>query len=160
MGEFDNENMMVIATQRPIVSGGVQYNPLKKNVSDKKDATIIELNDGSETQYWAADGDTKNGSLIDSGLNALSAILSKPKRELSSVEQKCGKRPLFGKRRSQWQDCANKANLSNPSNAPIPDIPAMMPEKQEVKSNKTMYFVIGGIALLGLVGFYLHTQKK
>jgi hypothetical protein len=103
------------------------------------------------------DDDTKK-ALIAGGLagaTALGVALASKQRQLTAVEQSCGKRPRIGKRKKQaWQECVNR---TLPQQRPIAQAPQT---PQSTKNNKILYIVGGSIIGLGLITLLIIKLKK
>jgi hypothetical protein len=108
-------------------------------------------------EYSNVDDETKK-ALITAGVGSAAAIgtaLASRQKQLSAVEQSCGKRPKIGKRKKQaWQECVNR---TLPQQRPITQTP-QMPEAK--KDNKMLYIVGGSILGLGLITLLIYKLKK
>jgi hypothetical protein len=102
------------------------------------------------------DDDTKK-ALITAGVGgatALGVALASKQRQLTAVEQACGKKPLIGRRKKQaWQECVNK---TLPQQRPI----TQAPQTNQQKDNKMLYIVGGSIIGLGLITLLIYKLKK
>jgi hypothetical protein len=105
-------------------------------------------------EYSNVDDDTKK-ALITAGVGgatALGTALVSKQRQLTAVEQACGKRPRIGRRKKQaWQECVNR---TLPQQKPITQAP------QPTKDNKMLYIVGGSIIGLGLITLLIYKLKK
>jgi hypothetical protein len=103
------------------------------------------------------DDDTKK-ALISAGVGGAAVIgsaLASKQRQLTAVEQSCGKRPRIGRRKKEaWQECANK---TLPQQRPITQTPQ---PNQPIKDNKMLYIVGGSIIGLGLITLLIFKLKK
>lgn len=109
--------------------------------------------------FYNADGEpqTKFGKFIQgagkvtTGLqSALPYVAQISQRQRTDVKQACGRRPLFGARKQAWDKCAQSfynRQGGEPAVAPAPE--------QTSGSNNTIYYVVGGIALVGILIFAL-----
>lgn len=118
----------------------------------------MEIITNREIEYSNTDGG--KAALATAGIGAVAALgsgLLSRQKTLSEVEQKCGKRPLIkGKKRNEWQKCADKANQPPP---PI-TIPVDNSKKPMSKGLK-MGLIIGGSVLgLTLIGLLIYKMKK
>ena len=102
------------------------------------------------------DDDTKK-ALISAGVGGAAVIgsaLASKQRQLTAVEQACGKKPLVGKGKKQaWQECVNR---TLPQQRPI----AQTPQPTQQKDNKMLYIVGGSIVGLGLITLLIFKLKK
>jgi hypothetical protein len=107
-------------------------------------------------EYSNVDDETKK-ALITAGVGGAAAIgsaLASRQKQLSAVEQSCGKRPRIGRRKKQaWQECVNR---TLPQQRPITQIP--QPTQQ--KDNKMLYIVGGSIVGLGLITLLIFKLRK
>lgn len=91
--------------------------------------------------------------LIKTGVETAGSIAtglaSRGRRPLSELEQKYGKRPLLGKKRKAWEERvrAGESGKQQPQ------------EQVSSKSNNTIY-IVGGIAIVGLIVFLVIRGKK
>lgn len=102
-------------------------------------------------------------STLGQTLGTIGASAVQRQRQLSEVEQKCGKRPLFkGKKLNAWNDCAKKFNESGGGFIPTQttttttstDTPP--PPKPVPK----WVWVVSGVAVLGIVGFVIYKSTR
>ena len=102
------------------------------------------------------DDDTKK-ALISAGVGGAAVIgsaLASKQRQLTAVEQSCGKRPRIGRRKKEaWQECANR---TLPQQRPI----TQTPQPTQQKDNKMLYIVGGSIIGLGLITLLIFKLKK
>jgi hypothetical protein len=98
---------------------------------------------------------------IATGITALTALgvaaAGKPKT-LSEIEQKCGKKPLFGKnRKAQWEQCASSQNSPiNPTNQTNPTI-----QNQPMSKNLKIGLIIGsGLFIAAIIGYVIYKRNK
>jgi hypothetical protein len=98
---------------------------------------------------------------IATGVTALTALgvaaAGKPKT-LSEIEQKCGKKPLFGKnRKAQWEQCAsNQGSQTNPIIQT-----SQTNQNQPMSKNLKMGLIIGsGLFIAGIIGFVIYKRNK
>ena len=124
----------------------------------------MEIITDREIEYSHLD-DGGKAALATAGIGAVAALgggLLSRQKTLSEVEQKCGKRPLLkGKKRNEWQKCADKAN--QPAPPPMPITPSMSNSKNSKPMNKNLKLglIIGGSLLgLTLVGLLIYKMKK
>ena len=110
-----------------------------------------------EYSYSEGNEDSLKKTLIAGGLagaTALGVALASKQRQLTSVEQSCGKKPLIGKGKKQaWQECVNR---TLPQQRPI----AQTPQPTQQKDNKMLYIVGGSIVGLGLIALLIFKLKK
>ena len=107
-------------------------------------------------EYSNVDDDTKK-DLIASGIGTATAIgvaLASKQRQLTNVEQMCGKKPKLGKAKIQaWQNCANRTLPKQP----LPQSPLPQPTKND---NKMLYIVGGSIVGLGIIALLVYKLRK
>ena len=81
-------------------------------------------------------------------------MINKPKREYTDAEQKCGKKPVFGKKKkAAWSKCVETANKQAKSSGGSGSNP---PEGK----SKTLLYVGIGVGVLALVGLAIYIVKK
>jgi hypothetical protein len=107
-------------------------------------------------EYSNVDDETKK-ALITAGVGGAAAIgsaLASRQKQLSAVEQSCGKRPRIGRRKKQaWQECVNR---TLPQQRPI----TQAPQPTQPKDNKMLYIVGGSIVGLGLITLLIFKLRK
>lgn len=108
-------------------------------------------------EYSNIDDDTKK-ALVTAGVGgatALGVALASKQRQLTAVEQVCGKKPLVGRGKKQaWQECVNR---TLPKQTPPPSPPSSSPQQN---NNKMLLIVGGSIVGLGLIGLLIYKLKK
>lgn len=82
------------------------------------------------------------------------AVLSKPKT-LSEIEQKCGKKPKFGKnKKAQWDQCASSQAGPLPTNQPNPT-------NQPMSKNLKIGLIVGsGLFIATIIGYVIYKRNK
>jgi hypothetical protein len=97
------------------------------------------------------------GALGQAGSQIASGILQG--RQLTEVEQKCGKRPAFkGKKRNEWNDCVKQfAQTSTIPTSTVTTITDTPPPKKPVP---TWVWVVSGVAVLGVIGLIIYKTTK
>lgn len=101
-------------------------------------------------------------STIGQTVGQLGSSAIQRQRQFTEVEQKCGKKPILpGKRRNAWDACAieyaKSANIPTSVLAgPEPSATAPQPEKKV----PTWAWVVGGVAVLGIVGLVIYKSTK
>lgn len=107
-------------------------------------------------EYSYIDDDTKK-ELINAGIGTATAIgtaLASKQRQLSNVEQMCGKKPKLGRRKKEaWQECVNRT-LPKQTFTPPPT------NKPQSNNNKTLLIVGGSIVGLALITILILKLKK
>ena len=105
--------------------------------------------------------DAGKAAAVTAGVGAAAtlgaALAQRQKRPLSEVEQKCGKKPLFGKKKKQaWQDCVNKTNeaVKAPASAINP------PPPSAGNKNKTLIIASISVVVLAVVGVVIYKMRK
>lgn len=97
--------------------------------------------------------DAKQG--IAAAQNLLTGFINKPKREYTEAEQKCGKKPVFGKKKkAAWNKCVETAN--KPAKTSGGDANQNAPEQR----SKTLLYVGIGVGVLALVGVVIYIARK
>lgn len=90
------------------------------------------------------------------------SALAQRQRQLTEVEQKCGKRPIVpGKRRKAWESCAAEYARSagaTPIVATAPEITASAAQPR--RRVPTWAWVVGGVAVAGIIGFVIYRSTK
>lgn len=105
--------------------------------------------DDAETDY------AKQGIAAAQGL--VTSLINKPKREFTEAEQKCGKKPVFGKKKkAAWNKCVETANKPAKSSGGIGS--GTKGERKE--KSKTLLYVGIGVGVLALVGVAIYIAKK
>ena len=120
-----------------------------------------------------ADGDTTttakspmNPDALKAGADVLTGIgtaLVSKQRQLTEIEQRCGKKPLGKKQRAQWQKCvdANGGLAMQPTTPPTQEQP--IPDtntKQPMSKNMKIGLIAGGIVLLGVIGYVIYKSNQ
>jgi len=118
----------------------------------------MEIITDREIEYSHLD-DGGKAALATAGIGAVAALgsgLLSRQKTLSEVEQKCGKRPLLkGKKRNEWQKCADKANQ------PVQVVIPKDNSKKPMNKNLKLGLIIGGSLLgLTLIGLLIYKMKK
>jgi hypothetical protein len=107
-------------------------------------------------EYSNIDADTKKalvGGAV-AGATALGVALASKQRQLTAVEQVCGKKPLVGKGKKQaWQECVNR---TLPKQTP----PPQPPTNPQQNNNKMLLIVGGSILGLGLITLVIYKLKN
>jgi hypothetical protein len=110
-----------------------------------------------EYSYSEGNEDTLKKTLIAGGLagaTALGVALASKQRQLTAVEQVCGKKPLVGKGKKQaWQECVNR---TLPKQTP----PPQPPTNPQQNNNKMLLIVGGSILGLGLITLVIYKLKN
>jgi hypothetical protein len=95
----------------------------------------------------------KQGIAAAQGL--ITGLINKPKREYTDAEQKCGKKPIFGKKKkAAWDKCVENTNKSAKSSGGSANKNA--PEQK----SKTLLYVGIGVGVLALVGVVIYIANK
>lgn len=95
------------------------------------------------------------GALGQAGGQIASGILQG--RQLTEVEQKCGKRPAFkGKKRNEWNDCAKQFAQSSAT----PIVTTQITETPTKTKVPTWVWVVSGVAVLGVIGLVIYKTTK
>lgn len=93
-------------------------------------------------------------ALATAGIGGAVALATKPKRQLTAIEQVCGKQPKIGRKKKEaWQQCAN--NFNKPKEVPTP-----AREDTNKKDNKMLYIIGGSILGLGIIAFTIYKLKN
>lgn len=114
-----------------------------------------------EVFYNLSDG-AKAG--IATGVTAATALgvaaVSKQKT-LSEIEQKCGKRPRFGKnKKAQWQQCAASQGGQVDQTAQTAQN-GQVDNKKPMSKNLKMGLIIGSsLLVVALIGFVIYKRRK
>ena len=110
-------------------------------------------------EYSNSEGDDNSlkNKLIAGGLagaTALGVALASKQRQLTAVEQSCGKKPLIGRGKKQaWQECVNRTLPKQT----IPQPPTTNPQQ----NNNRMLLIVGGSILgLGLITLVIYKLKN
>jgi hypothetical protein len=105
-------------------------------------------NDGDAEKDYAKQG-------IAAAQNLLTGLINKPKREYTDAEQKCGKKPVFGKKKkAAWNKCVETAN--KPAKTSGGGANQNAPEQK----SKTLLYVGIGVGVLALVGVVIYIARK
>jgi phage terminase large subunit-like protein len=100
-------------------------------------------------------------STIGQTVGQLGSSAIQRQRQFTEVEQKCGKKPILpGKRRNAWDACA--IEYAKSANIPAsvlagPELPA---PAQQQKKVPTWAWIVGGVAVLGIVGLVIYKASK
>lgn len=119
-----------------------------------------------------AEGDTTkdkspiNPDALKAGADVLTGIgtaIAGRQRQLTDVEQRCGKKPLGKKARAQWQKCvdANAGSSMQPTTPPTQEQP--LPDsssKQPMSKGMKIGLIAGGVVVLGIIGFVIYKSTK
>ena len=86
-----------------------------------------------------------------------SAALSRPKT-FTEVEQKCGKRPKFGKKRkAEWQKCAASQGSQGDQTAQN----GQVNNKKPMSKNLKVGLIIGSsLLVVAVIGFIIYKRRK
>jgi len=115
-----------------------------------------------DTIFYYSEGtkeDASNKELLQAGVGAItglgSALAQRDRRALSEVEQKCGKKPLFGRARQQWQQCVNSVNETAARKAEQSERSA------KTENNLLIIGSVGGVlVVIGLVVYAIRRKNK
>lgn len=105
-------------------------------------------------------------STIGQSLATVGAAAAQRQRQFTELEQKCGKKPVFpGKARNRWYDCQKAFSASiGVSPTTFTETPMVTTTYNDVtpKTNKvpTWAWVVGGVAVLGIVGLVIYKSTK
>jgi len=119
--------------------------------------------------FSQANGPQVSQDTINTAFQSLGQIgssLTQRQRQFTDVEQHCGKRPsLPGKARNRWDDCAKQyaqsgggSSYTSPS-APISSTPDVTTTPTS-KPIPTWVWVVGGLAVVGGIGFAIYKSTK
>jgi len=115
--------------------------------------------------YSRADGKALSPDTITAigqTVGQVGSSLAQRQRQFTEVEQKCGKRPIVpGKRRNAWDACALEYAKSSgvPASAVIPaEVPSAA--AQPSKKVPTWVWVVGGVAVAGVLGLIVYKSMK
>ena len=101
-------------------------------------------------------------STIGQTVGQLGTAAIQRQRQFTEVEQKCGKKPIVpGKRRNAWDACAIEyAKSANIPASVLAGPEAFAPAPQPEKKVPIWAWVVGGVAVLGIVGFVIYKASK
>jgi hypothetical protein len=104
-----------------------------------------------------------NTDVLQAGANVLMGVgqtIAGRQRQLTDVEQRCGKKPLGKKERATWQKCVD-ANGGQTMSAPAPEpTTPTTPIEQGISKKMKIGLAIGGVALLGIIVFAIYKAKN
>lgn len=84
------------------------------------------------------------------------ALAQRGRRELSEVEQRCGKKPKGKKAREQWEKCASTPSNTN-TTAPIDT----SKQQNTMSKNTKIALIVGGsLLVIGVITFAVLKLKK
>ena len=96
-------------------------------------------------------------------LTGIGSTLASRQRQLTDVEQRCGKRPVGKKQRAQWQKCvdANGGLAMQPTTPPAQEQPiADTNTKQPMSKGMKIGLIAGGVVVLGIIGFVIYKSSN
>lgn len=146
---------MKVLTAYPVIQNGKNLTP--NLYYDNAEGENDEFFNGD------GDGDTKK-ALIGTGIATGGALLvglaSKGRKTPTDVQQKCGKKPLFGKqKKQQYNDCIAKSNAPVVETAKTTPTNETAPKKPMSKGAK-IGIVVGAIVVFGVIGFMVYKKMK
>jgi hypothetical protein len=104
-----------------------------------------------------------NADVLQAGASVLTGVgqtIAGRQRQLTDVEQRCGKKPVGKKQRAQWQKCVD-ANGGQTMSAPAPEpTTPTTPTEQGMSKNMKIGLAIGGVALVGIIVFAIYKAKN
>lgn len=114
--------------------------------------------------YSNIDDDTKKalvGTGIATGGALIAGLASKGRKQLTDIEQKCGKRPKFGKaKKQQYNDCIAKANAPAVDNTAMNMPSQTQPEKTGMSKNTKIAIGAGIAVVLVIVAIVIIKKRK
>lgn len=120
--------------------------------------TPAEPTEGTGMSASAKDAFLQSGQAVVGGL--VTALATKPKRPLSEVEQRCGKKPKVGKKKkAEWQKCANSASAPQMPVQPIP-APTADDTKKPMSKGLKIGLIAGSVVLVAIIGFVIYKKSK
>jgi hypothetical protein len=110
-------------------------------------------------RYFYLDDNQK--ALIGTGLTAAAgigtALAGKSRKQLSDVENRCGKKPRRkGDARNKWEQCA----YSNTNQQPVLEKKSDVKSDDSKKNNKKILLISGGILTVLVIGFFIFKSRK
>lgn len=111
-------------------------------------------------------GKSYNPDALKAGADVLTGIgtaIAGRQRQLTDIEQRCGKKPLGKKQRAQWQKCvdANGGLAMQPTTPPAQEPPiADSNTKQPMSKGMKIGLIAGGVVLLGVIGFVIYKASN
>ena len=96
-------------------------------------------------------------------LTGIGTTLAGRQRQLTEVEQRCGKKPLGKKQRAQWQKCvdANGGLAIQPTTPPTQE--QLLPDtntKQPMSKNMKIGLIVSGVVVAGIIAFLIYKSSK
>lgn len=91
------------------------------------------------------EGATKFATGVQTALPYAAQIAQRPRTD---VKQACGRKPLFGEKKRQWEKCAQ--NFYARQSAPQETRQERTPKKAETNY---LWYALGGVALIGVIIF-------
>jgi hypothetical protein len=112
-----------------------------------------------EDLYYNLDDNTKK-ALVGTGIATASglvlALANKQKRPRTDAEQKCGRKPWFGKAKKQaWQDCISSSGSNSSSSRTSGDSKS---SGSKMSKNTIIAIAVVGVILIG--GLIVYTIKR
>lgn len=130
------------------------------------DKPIIFVNDSYSNADDKAEKKDKapiNADVLQAGASVLTGVgqtIAGRQRQLTDVEQRCGKKPLGKKERATWQKCVD-ANGGQTTSAPAPEPTSTTPPvEQGMSKGMKIGLIVGGVALLGVIVFAVYKANK
>ena len=127
------------------------------------DKPIIFVNDSYSNADDKAEKKPINADVLQAGASVLTGVgqtIAGRQRQLTDVEQRCGKKPLGKKERATWQKCVD-ANGGQTMSAPAPEpTTTTTPTDQGMTKTMKIGLAIGGVALVGIIVFAIYKAKN
>lgn len=117
------------------------------------------IRETGEERYSGGDGNAGKAALLTTGIGgavALGTALIGKNKQLTDVEQKCGKRPKIGRKKKEaWQKCADEQNTRAPQKPTGTDTTAgtqtNTQTQQGMSKGMKIGLIVGGVVVVGLV---------
>lgn len=137
----------------------ITRNPI---IIDSENSYLESFSNLPDDENLSSDNKTallETGKQVVGGL--VTALAQKQPRQLSEIEQKCGKRPKIGKKKKeQWQKCVDAENALKLASANrIPN--SNDNTKKPMSKNLKIGLIVGGSVLaLTIIGLVIYKTRK